>query len=341
MARDIPMQQWFGGRPLPAAGISGVATVPEARGTGVGSEVMRELLERAKRRGALVTTLFPATVPFYRRLGYEYAGLWTIFRAPLLSLPRAGGDVEIGVFDGGDVSELRACYRAFADGQTGLVEGEDDDWWPHRVLLASTRDAITRAVVARGSSGVEGYATFSLKTRGEWQGYDIACSHLVARTPGAGIALLRYFRRFQGVGAGLRWIGPPNEPLGLLIDEDSYSIAKQFVFMSRLLDVPGALEARGYPEGIAGEIVLDVDDPQFEDNCRSFRMVADGGKVRVERTEDRPDIRFTVGALSALFSGYLTPGELVRGGRIASDATGLGFLDALFAGPPPWMIDHF
>src|SRR5205809_807403 len=65
MARDIPMREWFGGRAMRCAGISGVATVPEVRGTGVGDTLMRTLLEEARERGAVITTLFPATVPFY------------------------------------------------------------------------------------------------------------------------------------------------------------------------------------------------------------------------------------------------------------------------------------
>src|SRR5207302_4908127 len=66
--RDIRMLQWFGGRPLRAAGVASVATVPEHRSGGVGDEVMRALLHRARDRGAVVSSLFPATVPFYRRL---------------------------------------------------------------------------------------------------------------------------------------------------------------------------------------------------------------------------------------------------------------------------------
>ncbi|MFN2543336.1 MAG: enhanced intracellular survival protein Eis [Actinomycetota bacterium] len=344
MARDIPVQQWFGGRPMSCAAISSVATIPEARGTGVGKEVMRALLQRARDRGAVVTSLFPATVPFYRRLGYEYGGVWTIYRAPLGALPRAPADagVEVDEFDpDGDLSEIRGCYRSFADGGNGLVDGEDDDWWPNRVLQVWVRDAPTRSVVARGPSGVEGYAAFSLASRGEWKGYDVSCTHLVATTRGAALALLGYVRRYKGVGRGVKWQGPPNEPLALLLDEENLSVTKAYRFMTRILDVPAALEARGYPEGLSGEIVIEVDDPLFEANAGVFRVSVEGGKARVERTDAATSIRVGIDALSAMFAANVSPADLLRTGAIAGDGSGLPVLASLFAGPPPWMLDHF
>src|SRR5216684_1034964 len=43
-ARAIPFAHFFGGRPIEAAGISGVAVSAEARGRGVGATMMREFL---------------------------------------------------------------------------------------------------------------------------------------------------------------------------------------------------------------------------------------------------------------------------------------------------------
>jgi predicted acetyltransferase len=338
--RDIPMLQWFGGRPLPAAGVASVATVPERRSTGLGNELMRALLTRARERGAVVTTLYPATVPFYRRLGYEYAGTQTIYDAPLSELPRGSGETTVERFEGDDVRELRACYRAFAEGKTGLVEGDDDEWWTSRVLAHWIDDVATRAVVARGPDGVEGYATFSIETRGDWKGFDVDCMHLVATTPRALVDLTGYFRRYKGVGRGLVWQGPPNEPLGLLVAEETINLKHHSRYMSRVLDVHGALEGRGYPEAVSGEAVIAVDDPLFEENQGAFRITAESGKVRVERT-DEPGLRIAIGALSALFSNYVSPADLAAVGTIDGRHRSVGFLSALFAGPAPWMIDHF
>jgi predicted acetyltransferase len=337
--RGIPMQQWFGGRPVPTAGVASVATTPEVRGTGLGDTLMRALLERSRESGSLVTSLFPATVPFYRRLGYEFGGTWTVYEAPLATSPRNTGHVTVELFEGDDVSELQAIYRAWASGRTGPVEGEGDDWWTDYVLLRWVRDSVRRAVVARGATGVEGYATFSLQSQGRWKGFNVECTHLVAKTASALSALLGYFRRYKGVGEGLRWRGAPNDASALLFDEETMRVEEQFRYMTRVLDVPGALEARGYPESVSGQMVLDVDDPQFEENRGPFRLTVQDGTGKVERTEAEPDsVRLSIRTLSALFAGYASTTDLATGGML--DRPDI-LLSELFAGPPAFMLDHF
>jgi predicted acetyltransferase len=341
-SRDIPMVQWFGGRPLRSAGISGVATLPERRGTGIGDDLIRALLQRARDRGAVVTSLFPATVPFYRRLGYEYAGTWTVYESRLTDLPRAPRDagVEVEEFRDDDLDAVRECYRRFAEEKTGLVEGEDADWWWNRIFVRWMKDVETRTVVVRGADGVEGYASFSLESRGQWKGFDLDCTHLVAVTGRAWRMLLGSLRRYRGVGHGIAWQGPPADPVGLVLEEESARIQKQFRYMSRLLDVESALRERGYPQEVSGEVVLSIEDPLFEDNHGPFRLIVESGKASVERVDDAGAV-LPIGALSSLFSGYVSPRDLASVGAIEAPDASLDALSTLFAGPAPWLLDHF
>jgi predicted acetyltransferase len=336
--RAIPMQQWLGGRPVPMAGVASVATMPEARGTGVGDALMRALLQKARDNGQVVTTLYPATVPFYRRLGYEFGGTFTTYQAALPTVPRSSAGADVELFESNDVSELRACYRAWAAGRTGPIEGDGDDWWIDRVLNRWYRESVQRAVVVRGDAGVEGYASFSLESQGRWKGFDVECSHLVALTPASLSALLGYFRRYKGVGAGLRWQGPPNDTAALLFDEETMRVHEQFRYMTRVLDVAGALEGRGYAESVSGELVIGVDDPQFEENRGAFRLIVQDGTGKVERTDAEPDAGFSIRAFSALYGGYLSTGDLAQAGLMDRSHDQLS---ELFAGPPPFMQDHF
>src|SRR5262245_44913427 len=70
----------FGGRTVPAMGVAGVAVAPEHRASGVGRALMNDALAQATGHGLPIASLFPATVPVYRRAGFEMAGTWTTLR---------------------------------------------------------------------------------------------------------------------------------------------------------------------------------------------------------------------------------------------------------------------
>jgi predicted acetyltransferase len=337
-ARSIPVGQWFGGRSIPMAAISMVATAPEHRGKGIVTETMRRLLVSERERGALISALYPATVPLYRRLGYEYGGVFTEYTASPDELPRADpGRVEL--FEGDDFSELKACFGRVAPDHNGWLETDDDSWWRFRVLRRWGKDTVSRAVVVPGNGGIEGYATFVKDIIDGWN-HRLVCSHLVGETPEALGALLGYFRRFRSITQELRWRGAPNDRLALLLPEQNERPPFQFRFMLRLLDVPGALEARGYPE-VDGEALITVADDLFPGNDGSFQLVAESGKLRVERAESGRSRPISIGHLSALFSGHVSPADLVRVGGLDRDDPGITFFTRLFAGSPPWSTDFF
>src|SRR5258708_2258219 len=73
-ARYHSMQQWWRGRSVPMAGVAGVKVAPEERGRGVGRALMMSLIGQMARLRYPVSALYPATVPLYRSLGWEFAG---------------------------------------------------------------------------------------------------------------------------------------------------------------------------------------------------------------------------------------------------------------------------
>jgi predicted acetyltransferase len=239
---------------------------------------------------------------------------------------------------------MQTLFRRFAAGQNGLVECAAEDWWRLRVIRRWNPDVVSRLVVARGEDGApEGYASFSLEPAGDLWGFRVTCSHLVACTPRALSGLLGYFRSFRGLGQYLVWTGPPHDPIPLMAGGGAESIQPQRTarFMARILDVKGALEGRGYPP-VAGAATLAVEDDLFPENEGTWRIQASGGEVSAGRIDGAaPGARMGIRGLSALFTGYVSPGELVRAGLAAGDEAALSLLGKLFSGPAPWSMDFF
>ena len=200
-----------------------------------------------------------------------------------------------------------------------------------------------RVVVARGVSGIEGYASF---TFGSDQGpldfeYSINCRHLVATSVEGWATLLSYLRGFRGLGRTLKFTGPAAHPVALLVEEQRVRPAWSFQWMLRLLDVVAALEGRGYPP-VSVEMVLAVEDALFPENRGPWRVVADGGVVSVERVagDERARVRpISIGTLSSLYSGFLSAADAVALGLV--DEAAAPGLARLFGGPAPWMYDFF
>ena len=70
-ANERSYESMIGGRPVPTAGVAGVAVAPEYRGTGLARRMMTHLLSAARDRGAVIATLFRTAPALYRSLGLE------------------------------------------------------------------------------------------------------------------------------------------------------------------------------------------------------------------------------------------------------------------------------
>jgi predicted acetyltransferase len=184
---------------------------------------------------------------------------------------------------------------------------------------------------------VEGFAGFRYKPTAGRLGIDfgLSCSVLTVTSGRALRALLSYFRGFRGVGVWVEWAGPPADPIASLIPEQDLDVSFRFDWMLRVLDVAGAFTQRGYAP-VDAEAVFAVDDPMFPENAGPWRVVLKEGSAEVlpDTTSDLRPV--PIGALSAMFSGYLRAGDAVRLGYLDADDPAVAALDLMLGGPHPW-----
>lgn len=332
--------QWFGGRPLPMCGVWGVATLPEHRASGLASAAVGQVLREARDDGTPISMLYPAVLRPYRRLGYELAGTHAMHWVPLGSIPADLGDdlSPVDEFDvARDLEGIKACFHRWAPANHGAFEATDDRWWTERIL-GPAPDKQSRFVVVRGSDGsIEGFAGFRYDRTDGRLGVDfgLSCSVLTTTSDRALRSLLSYFRGFRGVGEWVAWAGPPADPVALLIPEQDISVSFRLDWMLRLLDVAGAFTQRGYAS-VDAQAVFAVADPLFPENRGPWRLTVKDGTAEMTR-EDVPGPRpIPVGALSAMFTGYLRVADAVRLGYLDADDPAAAGLSAVLGGPHPW-----
>ncbi len=334
----------WGGRPVPASQVSGLSIGAEHRGRGAASELLRAYLEEAHDRGASISTLYPATVPLYRRAGYEYAGTWTLYAVGARHLPNAwpaGYRAREGPVD--DPAPLQERFARLAPLRNGQIE-RDAAWWLQE-LLVDRGHGPPQVFLIDGPDGPDGWAI--LKLGEQVTSTDVAVTVQVmdwgAATEGGWRSLLALAAGFASLEATVNWKGPEPEPLALLLREQDLRQLRQQRWMLRVVDVPTAFSARGYPARLVGRLTLRVEDEvcPWVDGTWSIEVEQGEGKAARVAAEERA-ARTSAGGLAAIFAGYLEPRQLAQLG-VVRGLTGddLEFLEALHAGPRPWSADYY
>jgi predicted acetyltransferase len=333
----VPMGQFFGGRSVPMTGVAGVGVRLDVQRRGVATALMRGVLGELAERGVALSALFASTRPLYRKVGYEPAG--ARYRASLspqdLAIDERGPVRRLGEDDHGPVREL---YRAAAAHHAGHLDRGDYVW--HR-LTSERAGARAYGVAVDGEGGaLEGYL-FYRKVPGHIPYQAVEITDLAATTPRAWRRLWSFVRDLSTrVVDHIAFYTAPSDP-GLLVHPDPrFAVALIETWMLRVVDARAALIARGYPPDLRAELALDVVDPLLPRNAgRIWLRVADG--VAAVEPGGPGRVRLDVGALAALYAGFLDPRALAQLGRVEASPTDLAAAAAVFAGPAPWMREIF
>lgn len=336
-------EQWFGGRAVPCGGVAAVMVAPDQRGTGLARRMLAAAAEAMRALDQPISSLYPTTASLYRSVGFEVAGWWGQRAIAVADLPRPSGSVAWEPVEPGDPSVV-AVATASAAGRDGWVVPPPRWWrtWAHRRTKpgATTwtwlgrRDGEPVAVASYGHAPAE---------RGM---YDLD-ANLLAGVDGPALTEALAFLGANGTTGDRVRTTLPGALLARHVPQASRLPTREdWPWMVRLLDLPGAVAARGWPAGVTLTVDLRVtapthvpDDPVAGDWTLA---VADGAASCTPRPSGGPGAPggsaiVTVAAtdLAALYSGHLDPAQLVDEGRLAgaTDAQVSG-LRAAFAGSP-------
>jgi len=335
----IKMAQWFGGQRVPMAGVSAVGVAPEMRGSGAGSLMLRRALTELHAEGMALSALYPATLPYYQRAGYERAGVRVTYELPLEAITVGERTLDLVPVEPAHYAELRRAYEQHARRAAGNLDRPD---WIWTQKLEPSDKQPFRYMVRRDGQ-VEGYVVYTQGGRSD----PLNVLDVCVLTPEAGRRLLALFAGYRSMVEHVVWNGGPLDPLVYLLDEQltagaraKVKVVRALDWMLRIVDVAAALGARGYPAGLSAELHLEVRDDLLAANNRRFVLdVADGrGQVRLG---GQGRIQLGVRELAALYTGFMACAELSAIGAISGPAIDMALADALFSGPRPWIADMF
>lgn len=328
----IPMGHYFGGRSVPAGGITAVGVAPEQRGTGVGLWMLQQSVLELQAQGLPIATLYPATTAFYRRSGFERAAHRLTYEIPLAGLGVRDYTLEAVPAGPEQYDTIKQLYAQYAARGSAMIDRPDFYW----KQILEPRDKPAHRFLALRDGAPEGYVVFFHATWGEaLQVRDIA-----ALTPAAGRRLLTLLADHRSMLEKARIFGGPSDTILFLMGEQHHKLVNSIDLMVRILSVPGALAARGYPAGLSAELHLEVSDDLVPANNGRFLLQVAGGEGRA-KPGGQGTLRASIRGLAALYSGYLSPHELQALELIDGSPEALATADLLFGGQRPWLPDMF
>lgn len=322
----VPTGHFFAGRVVPAVNICHVAIAPQWRGHGLARFLLSEMEAEALSQGAAMATLFASAQPVYRKSGYELAGSEIIYEAQTAALPTRSS-LSFQAITGDIAKRLGEAVSSRAAIHNGLLDRSSQHW---RELLAAPRHAL--AAYAIDGDVHKGYALIDTADENclilrDWHALDGE----------AAVAILSFASGFRSVYPKLRWHGAREDDLVFAMPDKGWSLAHQEDWMAKLLDPEKALARRGY-ECEDATMDFTLIDAKGE---RSFGLSVSAGTASLSKPLCKESVALQAGDLVPLLTGFRSAGFLARAKRLSGSAPAIAACERIFAGPAPWVAEHF
>jgi predicted acetyltransferase len=294
---------------LPMGGVAALAVPPENRREGYARELLAASLTEYRDREVPLAALWPFEHAFYAQFGWATASRYVNLETSPETLAFARGERE-GSFvnlDPGAHDRLDSVLAAHNAGFDVTIE-RTEDWWRQRVFDGWERKPYVYGWERNGD--LRAYVAYHIEEGDEGTRLRTVESAWVDRE--AHLAVLSFLADQDSQVDSVRMREPDARLLDVAHSPEAIDATVHIGLMLRLVDVPGALRRRSYPEGASGTVTIGVDDPLLDRNDACFRLTLDEGEARINAVEVEPDLTLGVGALSQLYVGYRSVDDVVR-----------------------------
>lgn len=339
----LPFEVNVHGRIYEMGGITAVGTYPEYSGHGLMESLIIETLERMRNEGQCISYLFPYSIPYYRKRGWEIMSDIVEFQIKDTQLPRYGGlNGKIRRVDPKheDVVTIYAHYSKKTHGvmvRNSIAWNEkfQEDFWEEKFIDS---DVNLQAAVYYDEDDIpQGYMFYRIMEE------NFYIDEIVYLQEEARKGLWNFVSAHNSMIYNVYGKTTGNEAVAFLL-EDSEIIQKVSpYFMARIVDVKEFLLR--YPfTGNDFQLRLAVRDRIVAWNNGTFVITKHDGKVAVEKvseTQSENAIQLTVQTLATMLLGYKRPSYLEKIERLQGNAIEISLLETVLPVGIPTFIDYF
>jgi predicted acetyltransferase len=320
-------RQFFGGAAVPMGGVASVAVDPYARGRGVATALLDMALAGMRDAGQSVSALYPSVPALYRGLGWEQTGAYERMILPVdrLRVHRPIQRRSVRPATEADLPQVHAAYLRLASTVDGMLDRATAAFRLEHLLEFDIVD------VAPGPEGLRGYLTADRP-----DGERLIVHDLVGEDLDTIRTLMRQLASWAGTltDVSLRVIDPAVRDF--VLARPVLHDVRNHPWMLRVVDLPAAVAARGWPVATAlGPLSVDIEviDEHAPWHAGRYRLVHAGNGAVTCEPGGTGAVRLQARALGPWYAGSADTVMLRRAGLLDGDPKAAGLLDALTGAP--------
>lgn len=315
-------------------GLTGVGTYPEYSNQGLMHKLLERALKNMREKGQYITYLFPYSIPYYRRKGWEIISDKISYEIEDYQLPKSkqvNGNVR-RVEASSD--ELKRTYDRYAQHTHGAII-RDELAWNEYWLWDS--DDIMAAIYYNENDEPDGYVIY-------WLAEDVFhVKDMVFNNEEARTGLWNFISAHLSMIDKVVGHTYTDEPLAFLLEDASITETISPYYMARIVDFPAFIASYPFkPHPTDREWKFLLSDPIMDCNQGTFILKIDkNGKGETVKTSDKCEDTISIQTMTTMLMGYKRPDYLARIGRIHASEDTIDMLEDSIEQQTPYVSDYF
>lgn len=315
-------------------GLTGVGTYPEYSNQGLMHKLLEKALHNMRNKKQYITYLFPYSIPYYRRKGWEIISDKISYEIEDYQLPKSKpvkGDVRRVEADS---EELKHTYEKYAQMTHGAIL-RDELAWNEYWLWDS--DDIMVAIYYNEINEPDGYIIYWLADN-VFHVKDMIFINESART-----GLWNFISAHLSMIDKVVGSTYTDEPLAFLLEDASIKETISPYYMARIVDFSAFIADfpfKAHP--MHREWLFQLSDPIMECNQGTFLLKIDkNGKGTAVKVLDECTDTINIQTMTTMLMGYKRPDYLARIGRIIASEATIDMLEDSIEQQIPYISDYF
>lgn len=285
---------FYGEKPLLCAAVGGVASKPEYRRLGGVRATFNKVFEAALNKGCAVSILYPFSIEYYRKFGYETIFKYINARCSFKAFEKIERFTDVTIATKDKKDEITEVYRKNAQKSNMMFERSDGEGF-----CLTPYNSCKYTYFINDDEG-SGYIFFSANRTER----TIKVDEILFSDKKALLKLLGFLRSYDGNYDTVIFEKlPVNTPVLNMLSDENRLISRNLLYggSARILDIKAVLEANKYPLSY-GKFAVKITDKEIESNNGVYFTEYENGKCKVTKKDSGEyDISLDAPAAARIF----------------------------------------